>query len=447
MMAIPLLAYAHASESQHALNPVRKVVSLLQAMQKKVAEEGKREQELYDKYMCFCKTGAGDLSGSIGGAKTKIPAVSSAIEQAEAKLSGAKASLSEAQASRTAAKGAMAQATAIREKEAKEFAKYKADQDTDTAAIGKAVAAISSGVAGSFLQTPAAKNLQSIVSRSDLTGSDQEAVSAFLSENSEYAPQSGEIIGILKQLGGTMAEHLADAIAEEKAAIKAYEGLIATKKREIAALTATVESKTQQIDELGVSIVTMKQDLSDTQDSLAQDQQFLAELEKSCATKTAEWEERKKTRSEELVALADTIKVLNDDDALELFKQTLPSAGASLLQVEATATAQRSEAMAAIRAAKASAGSEDRPGLEFIAFALAGKQTGNGFGKVIKLIDAMVETLKQEQDDDAHKKEYCAEQFDVSDDTKKSLERTIANEGASIASTTKAIATLTQEIS
>merc|ERR1719277_1952509 len=102
----------------------------------------------------------------------------------------------------------------------------------------------------------------------------------------------------------------------------------------------------------------MKQDLSDTQDSLAEDQQFLAELEKGCSTKTAEWEERSKTRSEELVALADTIKVLNDDSALDLFKSTLPSAGASLVQVQATATTQRSEAMAAIRSAKASAGSE-----------------------------------------------------------------------------------------
>ena len=33
-------------------------------------------------------------------------------------------------------------------------------------------------------------------------------------------------------------------------------------------------------------------------------------------------------RAEELVALAKTFKALNDDDALELFKKTLPSAGA-----------------------------------------------------------------------------------------------------------------------
>merc|ERR1719356_1005545 len=112
---------------QHGLNPIRKVVSLLQAMQKKVAEEGSHEQALYDKFMCFCKTGAGDLSGSISGAKTKIPAVSSDIEGAEAKLSGAKASLKDAQISRTAAQGAIADATAIREKEAKAFAQYKAE--------------------------------------------------------------------------------------------------------------------------------------------------------------------------------------------------------------------------------------------------------------------------------------------------------------------------------
>merc|ERR1711920_204849 len=110
------------------------------------------------------------------------------------------------------------------------------------------------------------------------------------------------------------------------------------KKKEVAALTATIEAKTQQIGELGVSIVMMKEDLADTQATLAEDKNFLANLERSCATKASEWEARSKTRAEELVALADTIKVLNDDDALELFKKTLPSPSASLLQVTSAAS-------------------------------------------------------------------------------------------------------------
>ena len=49
----------------------------------------------------------------------------------------------------------------------------------------------------------------------------------------------------------------------------------------------------------------------------------LADLESACASKTAEWEQRSKTRAEELVALADTIKVLNDDDALGVVHRSL----------------------------------------------------------------------------------------------------------------------------
>merc|ERR1719223_1176091 len=104
---------------------------------------------------------------------------------------------------------------------------------------------------------------------------------------------------------------------------------MAAKKEEIDALTAEIEKKLKRTGELGIEIVDMKEDLSDTEAALMADKEYLANLEKSCATKAAEWEERKKTRAEELVALADTIKVLNDDDALELFKKALPGASAS----------------------------------------------------------------------------------------------------------------------
>merc|ERR1719422_1944875 len=62
------------------------------------------------------------------------------------------------------------------------------------------------------------------------------------------------------------------------------------------------------------------------------------------------------------------------------------------------------------------------------------------------MIDNMVELLKKEQEDDDHKKEYCAMQFDVSDDRRKAVERSIAGEQAAIATAKEAIATLTQEI-
>merc|ERR1719210_990477 len=282
---------------------------------------------------------------------------------------------------------------------------------------------------------------------SDLPEIDQETITAFLSQSSEYAPQSGEIIGILKQMGDTMAANLGSATSDEQAAIKTFEGLVQAKKNEIEALTSTIEAKTKQIGELGVAIVRMQNDLAETQSTLAEDKAFLADLSKSCATKTSEWEARSKTRAEELVALADTIKVLNDDDALELFKQTLPSSSSSLLQVTSVAPRQL-EALSAIRSSMQSATAQNKPGLELLVLALTGKKAAasGGFDKVIQMIDNMVGILKTEQDDDDHKKEYCAAQFDASDDKKKALERSVAGVEAAIADAKEAIATLTQEM-
>merc|ERR1719210_1334792 len=166
-----------------------------------------------------------------------------------------------------------------------------------------------------------------------------------------------------------------------------------------------------------------------------------------CATKAAEWEERSKTRSAELVALADTIKVLNDDDALELFKKTLPSGSASLVQVEQGVSAVHARARAIVESAKGAANSHERPGLEMVMMAISSKaRSSGGFGPVIKMIDNLVKLLGQEQVDDDDKKEYCGLQLDSSEDKKKGLDRAVAGEEAAIASAKETIATLVKEI-
>merc|ERR1719450_1945581 len=131
-----------------------------------------------------------------------------------------------------------------------------------------------------------------------------------------------------------MNKDLAEASATEAAAIKASDELMAAKQKEVNALTAAIEEKMVRLGDLQVSLVEMKEDLDDTGKALIEDKKFLADLDKNCALKTKEHEENMKLRSEELLALADTIKVLNDDDALELFKKALPAASASFVQLK-----------------------------------------------------------------------------------------------------------------
>merc|ERR1719424_2056164 len=62
------------------------------------------------------------------------------------------------------------------------------------------------------------------------------------------------------------------------------------------------------------------------------------------------------------------------------------------------------------------------------------------------MIDEMVVTLAAEQQTDNDKKEYCEAQFDLADDKKKSLERSVSNLEKSIEKEKEAIATLSEEI-
>merc|ERR1719502_2361992 len=295
-------------------------------------------------------------------------------------------------------------------------------------------------MAGSFLQSTDAQVLKKLLlAKNNIDDYSREELTAFLSNSADYAPASGQITGILKQMTDTMNADLAEATATENNAIKAYEELMAAKEKEVNALTKAIEEKMVRLGKLQVSIVEMKEDLDDTQKALLEGKKFLADLGKNCELKTKEHEENMKMRSEELVALADTVKILNDDDALDLFKKTLPGS-ASFVQMEVGADSQRQQALAMIKAAE----HKGRPELNFIALALQGKKVD--FSKVIKMIDDMVATLGTEQQDDNDKKEYCDLQFDAADDKKKGLERSVSQLEKAIAKEEEAIATLADEI-
>jgi predicted nucleic acid-binding Zn-ribbon protein len=443
MLAAPAASLAGTESSVEAAraNPIRKVVNMLSAMQKKVEAEGEKEKALFDKYMCYCKTSGGDLQKSISDADTKVPQVQSDIKEAEAKQAQLKEDLKQHQVDRSAAKQAVAEATTLREKEAAAYAKEASEATATMAAVTGAITALEKGMAGGFLQTRSASILRHLASQRDMDEDDKQALSAFLqgTQGTDYAPSSGQITGILKTMHDEMSADFASAKAAEEAAVKAYDELMAAKTKEINALTHAIETKMVRTGELAVEIVQMKNDLTDTQEALIEDQAFLRDMEKNCATKADEWEVIVKTRSEELLALADTIKVLNDDDALELFKKTLPGASSAFVQVKVSSISARERALSMIRSVK-----DRRPQLDFIAMAIQGKKIG--FEKVLKMIDDMVATLKTEQLDDDHKKEYCAKQFDMADDKKKGLERTVSDLETVIEESKEGIATTKAEI-
>merc|ERR1719253_2074979 len=401
---------------------------------------------MFDTYMCWCNAGASELQKSIDDSTAKTIELPANIKESESKKAQIQADLAKAQSDRSAAKSAMATATGIREKDGALFKKETSDLDANIDSMSKAIAALEKGMSGSFLQSGSAQFLRNLIDKAqDVLEGDRQEVMSFLSggDGNGYVPAGGSVIGILKQMHDSMSKSRSDAAAAEASAVTTYDALMAAKKKEVDAVSAAVESKTVRVGELAVEIVQMKNDLSESEAALVGSKDFLANMAKDCKTKTDEWDDICKTRSEELVAISETINILNDDDALELFKKTLPSASASFVQMQVGSEEVRAQALALVQEARRS-NKSGRQQLDLIGLALNGRKTG--FGKVIKMVDDLIALLKTEQSDDDNKKEYCHIQFDALDDKKKGLERAVSDAESAIDEAKDSLETLAREV-
>jgi hypothetical protein len=441
-----LVALSAAADTE--ANPIRRVVNILQKMQKECKAEGERDAELHSNFMCYCKTGTGKLNAEIDNQSQMA-----AANKAEAKAKFARAAQLDAEVAqhkkdRAEAQANIEKAEGIRAKEKAEFDKESGDAGQNIGALGKAISAISRGMGKAFLQSKAnlAPVKRAVAAAMDSTETEKETVLAFLANPfGDYQAASGEIVGILKAMKDEMEKDLGTLMSDEKTAIKNHEELMAAKTDEINAATKAIESKQVRSGELKVQATEAKNAAANAAAEASANSEFAANLQENCKTKEAEYNERTKTRNQEIVAISEAIKILNDDDALEVFKKTLPSPASLsqvLLQTDAPSKRRTLSAYAFIESAAAVAPKPAR--LSLIAYMLrVGKVD---FSKVMKMIDDMVaHLLKEQQDDDDHLN-MCKKELDENNDNKRSQERDIRDQTAAIDDATERISQLKAQI-
>jgi len=241
-----------------------------------------------------------------------------------------------------------------------------------------------------------------------------------------------------------MQGDLDEAAKSEAQAKASFETLQETKTQEISAAGKAVESKTVRAGETAVSVTQAKADLEDTQETLADDTKFKSSLARSCDTKQAEWAQRSKIRAEEVQAISETIEMLNGDDALDLFKKTLPSGdGGALLQF-ATGSQAKGRAAALLRNL-ASRDTAHSVNLKMILMMLKSRSSG-GFDKVVKMVDDMVALLAKEQTDADDKKDYCHDELHKAEVEEKGLQGVVKDIETDIAEKEDDFANLKSEI-
>jgi hypothetical protein len=85
---------AQGSAMQSHANPIRRVVTMLQKIQKKVETEGETETDLHEKFMCQCKTGTASYTQSISDGGAKGEQLASSLTAAQELLVTLKSDLS-----------------------------------------------------------------------------------------------------------------------------------------------------------------------------------------------------------------------------------------------------------------------------------------------------------------------------------------------------------------
>merc|ERR1719487_2016943 len=153
MVARVLLALlvCSASASKVKVNPIRKITGLLENMQKEIEEQGAKEKELYDKFMCFCDNGAADLLKTATDADAANKAAAAQLESDTAEKAQLEQDIKTHTSDLENAQKDLEEATNIREKEKAEFDATVGTKSASEAALGKAIPAIEKGMGGAAL--------------------------------------------------------------------------------------------------------------------------------------------------------------------------------------------------------------------------------------------------------------------------------------------------------
>merc|ERR1719486_607126 len=383
------------------MNPIRKVVTILQDMQKEIEVEGEKEEDLFNKFMCYCDGNTDGMKKSAVDASQRILELQSKLEAEKAEKSQLDQELVQHKLDREAATKDLETAASIRAKEHEDYVALTSDQKSNIDAMTGAIAALEKGM-GNFLQTGVRADRLVKVARSSRAVDDfeREEVLSMLQGKTQA---SGEILGMLKAMLDEMDGDYKGAIAEEEAAAKGYKELEAAKQSEISAASSAIEAKTARSGELAVAVVTTADDIKDTTAEMEETQAFVANLKAQCATKKNEWAERSKVRAEEIAAISEAIKILNDDDALDLFKKTMSLSQTSMRFMQESS---RSSTVARAREVITSLSHKySQPQLALLQYSLRAKAVD--FSKILAQIDGMVKVLGDEQDDDGTQKAFC----------------------------------------
>merc|ERR1719497_84655 len=442
------------------------VLQLLDELAAKITKDGEAEAKAYAEYVEWCDDTAKNTDFAIETAEKEKAKLNAHLGELTSSIATSGSTVDRLAGSIAAGEAELKDATTIREKEVADFGTAEAELVDTIDTLGRAIGILSKEMAknpAAFAQmnTESTANLVKalgvVLDAAAFPSQDQAKLTAFVQsqqneENDDlelgapagatYKTHSTGILDVLEDLKEKAEGQLSDLRKAEVNTRHNFEMLKQSLEDQAAADSKDMSDEKAARASASESKATAEGDLDMTAKSLAASQQQLATARATCMQVAADHEATVAGRKEELAAIAQAQKILQETSSGAV-SQTY-----SLLQIRTRSDLAGSEVVVAVKhlakkhhsAALAQLASRISTVLRF------GSSSGDVFGKVKGLIADMIAKLEKEAGAEATEKAYCDEQIAKTEQKKGELEEDIAKQTSRIDQATARSAQLKEEI-
>jgi hypothetical protein len=442
-------------------SPVEQIVNLLKELKGKSENDGKAEQQIYDKYACWCETTSTRKANDIVQAQADLRSLGQRILKLKGKVATRASEIAELTENIQSNEAEQESLTAVREKQNKAWMEESAEVKQALAALQSAISTLAKATAPTkdtrdsteLLQVTVARQavqsvLQTLPSNIGLPPSHMALLSEFISAKAGFAPQSATIQGMLGDMYLTFSNNLESSTLDEANQNHDYEEMYAALEKENNQFKATRQRKETEKAEAEAMLADTTKAYDDTEKQMKADTEFFDQTKAACESKKEEWDIRVDMRNEELKGIDAALEILTSDEARALFDKSIKPGVETFLQIDSAPALLQDSAMApaarAYNAIKAQLKKSHSVRLAALAVSIRTTKAGH-FDEVIGAIDKMITTLKEEGADDLAKKTQCLDEYQDITKTVKKLDWNIKNNEAKIAKLEKLIELRTKE--
>jgi len=417
------------------LSPVTRVVELLEGLSKKVEDEAKAEEDLYETFVCWVNSITSQKTASNAAAEARSDELRTYIDD----LVNGRIELTSERADLTKqleeVNNGIEVSTQMREKEKKDYEDAKDEMEKAIDALTKAVEVLGTATKdhkeGVLLAMKAKVSTSAdarakeaadlsravelgerVLTQADagflrrvLTGEvptvDWKKLNRKATFKMDYKARSFKIQDLLAKLLQDFTSDLTEANEKEEAAVALFDKLMESKGAEKTATEEALEKMEKENGARGLSKEESQEELDSLTEQIENDKKYIEQVQKSLAEKKQEWKDRQVLRTGELAAISKTIEILHSDDARDLLKKSLASQGFLFLQE--SSSSRTSSAVEVLKLA-AKEGNDARLSVIASRAARAGK---SHFVEVITAVEKMLKVLQEEENMDLEKKEFC----------------------------------------